>query len=143
MMEGGILKLTQKGREAIKNMPPELTARCRNILVQVNGRRSLDDIRTTLKGLDGFEEAMEKLAVGRYIEVSRECIDLVKSLAEQMLGPKAPTLVKKIDELHAKHGDACWDHLDEVDKTARMFYGEIVAEKLKTEIANLLREAKK
>ncbi len=142
-MEWGIPKLTQKGRDAVKNMPPELTARCRNILVQVDGSRSLDDIRTTLKGLDGIEEAIAKLAAGTYIEVSRECLDMVKALAEQMLGPKAPTLIKKIEELHAKHGDACWEHLDDVDKTARLFYGEVVAEKLKTEIARLIRETKK
>ncbi len=142
-MELGIPKLTQKGRDAVKNMPPELTARCRNVLVQVDGTRSLDDIRAELKGLNGIEEAIEKLVAGTYIEVSRECIDMVKALAEQLLGPKAPTLLKKIDELHAKHGDACWDHLDEVDKTARLFYGEVVADKLKTEIARLIREAKK
>ncbi len=142
-MEWGIPKLTQKGRDAVKNMPPELTARCRNILVQVDGSRSLDDIRATLKGLDGIEEAIAKLAAGTYIEVSRECLDMVKALAEQMLGPKAPTLIKKIEELHAKHGDACWEHLDDVDKTARLFYGEVVAEKLKTEFTRLIREAKK
>jgi hypothetical protein len=142
-MEWGIPKLTQKGRDAVKNMPPELTARCRNILVQVDGSRSLDDIRTALKGLDGIEEAIAKLTAGTYIEVSRECIDMVKALAEQLLGPKAPTLLKKIDDLHAKHGDACWDHLEEVDKTARLFYGEVVADKLKTEIARLVRQAKK
>ena len=142
-MEWGIPKLTQKGRDAVKDMPPELTARCRNILVQVDGTRSLDDIRTALKGLDGIEEAIEKLAAGTYIEVSRECLDMVKALAEQLLGPKAPTLLKKIDELHAKHGDACWEHLDEVNKTARLFYGEVVAEKLKTEISRLISEAKK
>jgi hypothetical protein len=142
-MEWGIPKLTQKGRDAIKNMPPELTARCRNILVQVDGSRSLDDIRAALKGLDGIEEAIARLVAGTYIEVSRECIDMVKALAEQLLGPKAPTLLKKIDDLHAKHGDACWDHLEEVDKTARLFYGEVVADKLKTEIARLVRQAKK
>ena len=142
-MEWGIPKLTQKGRDAVRNMPQELTARCRNILVQVDGSRSLDDIRVALKGLDGIEEAFGKLIAGAYIEVSRECIDMVKSLAEQLLGPKAPTLIKKIEELHAKHGDACWEHLDEVDKTARLFYGEVVAEKLKTEISRLISEAKK
>jgi hypothetical protein len=142
-MEWGIPKLTQKGRDAVKNMPPELTARCRNILVQVDGNRSLDDIRAALKGLDGIEEAIAKLTAGTYIEVSRECLDMVKAMAEQMLGPKAPTLIKKIEELHAKHGDACWDHVEELDKTARLFYGAVVADKLKTEIARLLREAKK
>lgn len=142
-MELGIPKLTQKGRDAVKNMPPELTARCRNVLVQVDGTRSLDDIRAELKGLDGIEDAIAKLVAGTYIEVSRECIDMVKALAEQMLGPKAPTLIKKIEELHARYGDACWDHMDDVDKTARLFYGAVVADKLKTEIARLLREAKK
>ncbi len=142
-MEWGIPKLTQKGRDAIKNMPPELNARCRNILVQVDGRQSLSDIRTILKGLDGIEEAIEKLVSGEYVEVSRECIDMVRALAERLLGPKAPTLLKKLDELHAKHGDACWDHVDELDKTARLFYGEVVAEQLKTEIARLVRDAKK
>jgi len=142
-MEWGIPKLTQKGRDAIKNMPPELTARCRNILVQVDGRQSLDDIRTILKGLDGVEESVQKLLAGKYVEISRECIDMVKALAEQMLGLKAPTLLKKIDELHARHGDACWEHLDDLDKTARLFYGEVVAENLKKEISRLIREAKK
>ena len=142
-MEWGIPKLTEKGRDAIKNMPPDLTARCRNILVQVDGTRSLDDIRTTLKGLDAIEESIRKLLAGKYVEISRECKDMVKALVEQMLGLKAPTLLKKIDELHARHGDACWEHLDDLDKTARLFYGEVVAENLKKEISRLIRETKK
>ena len=60
-----------------------------------------------------------------------------------MLGAKSATLIKKIDDLHAKYGDQCWEHLDEVDKIARMFYGEVVADQLKQEIAKILRETRK
>ncbi len=51
-MERGIPVLTEKGRDALKSSPPDLTARCRNVLVQVDGKRSFDDIRKTLNGLD-------------------------------------------------------------------------------------------
>ncbi len=90
-----------------------------------------------------MDESIHKLVAGRYVQVLLECRDLVKALAEQILGPKAPTLIKKIDELHARYGEACWEHLDEVNMTARLFYGEVVAEKLKTEISNLIQQTKK
>ncbi len=93
------------------------------------------------RGLKGLEESLQRLITGTFVEVSRNCRDLIKLQAEQMLGPKAPTLLKKIDELHTKYGDSCWDHLDELYKTARLFYGEVVADNLKSEIANILREA--
>ena len=60
-----------------------------------------------------------------------------------MLGPKAPTLIKKIDDMHAKYGETCWAHMEELYKTARLFYGEIVADNLKTEITKILRETGK
>jgi hypothetical protein len=95
------------------------------------------------RGLKGLEEALQRLFDGNFVQVSRECRDLIILLARQMLGSKAPTLIKKIDEMHAKYGEACWDHLDEVYKTARLFYGEVVADSLKTEILKILRETKK
>jgi hypothetical protein len=45
--------------------------------------------------------------------------------------------------VHAKYGDACWDHLDELDKTARLFYGQEVANKLRIEIEKIISETKK
>jgi hypothetical protein len=95
------------------------------------------------RGLKGLEDSLQRLSGGNYVQIARECKDLVKGLAEQMLGAKAPTLIKKIEEIHAKYGDACWDHLDELDKTARLFYGEVVADNLKAEIAKNIRETKK
>ncbi len=123
-------------------MPADLTAKCRNILVQVDGKRSLDQIRNTLRGLLGFDEALNMLITGEYIAVSMECKDIVMQLVRQMLGPKAPTLIKKIDEMHSKYGEACWEHIDELDKTARLFYGEVIADKLKIEITRILSEIK-
>jgi hypothetical protein len=142
-MESGILLLTEKGREALKKAPAELSPLCRNILVQVDGKKSVADISTMFRGLKGLEDSLQRLMGGNYVEIARQCKDLVKGLAEQMLGTKAPTLVKKIEEIHAKYGDACWDHLDELDKTARLFYGEVVASNLKTEISKIIRETKK
>jgi hypothetical protein len=142
-MESGILLLTEKGRGALKQAPAELSPLCRNILVQVDGKKSVADISTMFRGLKGLEDSLQRLFGGNYVAIARECKDLVKGLAEQMLGTKAPTLVKKIEEIHAKYGDACWDHLDELDKTARLFYGEVVASNLKMEIAKIIRETKK
>ena len=142
-MQQGIPVLTPKGREALRNAPPDLSPVCRNILVQTDGKKSIDDIQKIFRGLKGLDEGMEKLFAGGYLEISRQCIDLVKALVTQMLGPKAPTLLKKIDELHAKYGDACWDHIEELNKTARMFYGEVVANNLRTEINRLVQESKK
>jgi len=142
-MESGILLLTAKGREALKKAPPELSPLCRNILVQVDGKKSVAEISTMFRGLKGLEDSLQRLFGGNYVQIAKECKDLVKGLAEQMLGTKAPTLVKKIEEIHAKYGDACWDHLDELDKTARLFYGEVVADNLKSEIAKIIRETKK
>jgi hypothetical protein len=138
----GIIVLTQKGRDALKSMSPELNAVCRNILVQIDGKKSTDDILVMFRGLKGLDESIQKLLAGGYINISRECRDLVKSLAQQMLGLKAPTFLKKIDEMHAKYGDACWTHLEELDKTARLFYGEVIANNLKTGIEKIIRETK-
>ena len=142
-MDSGILILTQKGQDALKNTPPDLSSLCRNILVQVDGKKSVEDVQVMFRGLKGLEDALQRLFDGHFVQVTRECKDLIKSIAQQMLGPKAPTLLKKIDELHAKYGDACWSHLEEVYKTARLFYGEVVADNLNTEITKILRETKK
>ena len=142
-MDTGILVLTQKGRDALKTAPPDMSPLCRNILVQVDGKKSAEDIHTMFRGLKGLDDAIQRLFDGRYVETSRACKDLVTSMAQRMLGPKAPTIVKKIDELHTKYGDSCWTHLDELEKTARLFYGEVVADRLKTEIAKIIRETQK
>ncbi len=141
-MQTGILVLTAKGREALKNTP-DISPLCRNILVQVDGKKSVEDIHTMFRGLKGLDDAIQKLMSGKFVEVSRECKDLITSLAEHMLGSKSATLVKKIEDLHAKYGDLCWDHLDEVDKLARLFYGEVIADQLKAEISKILKETKK
>jgi len=142
-MESGIAVLTPKGREALKNTPPDLSPICRNILIQVDGKKSLEEIHTMFRGLKGLEDAVQRLFAGGFIELSRECVDLIKALAQQMLGAKAPTLIKKIDELHGRFGSQCWDHLEEIEKTARLFYGEVIANNLKTEITKILRETQK
>ncbi len=142
-MESGILLLTAKGREALKKAPPELSPLCRNILVQVDGKKSVADISTMFRGLRGLEDSLQRLFGGSYVQIAGECKDLVKGLAEQMLGTKAPTLIKKIEEIHAKYGNACWEHLDELDRTARLFYGEVVSNNLKAEIAKIIRETQK
>ncbi len=143
-MSSGIPVLTEKGREAIKNPQSSLTARCRSVLVQIDGKRTLDDIRSMLRGLDGLEEAITKLTTEGYFTSSRSCKDLVKDIALKQLGStKGATIIRKIDELHAKYGDACWDHLDELDKAARLFYGETIARNLRTDIERVVREASK
>jgi len=141
-MERGIPVLTQKGRDAIKSIPFGLTARCRNILVQVDGKRSVEKIFNSLQGLDGLADAFQKLLAGQYVHISEDCTSIITTLVQQMLGPKAPSLLKKIEEMHVKYGQHCWGHMDELDKTARLFYGEVVAEKLQTEIAKIVRETK-
>jgi hypothetical protein len=140
-MEQGIPALTQKGRDAIKSMPPDLTARCRNVLVQVDGKRSVEEIFNALKGLDGLEDTFQKLLAHHYVQMPPNCKILVTALAQQMLGSKAPALIKKIEEIQAKYGEHCWDHMDELDKTARLFYGEVVADKLEAEIKKIVRES--
>ncbi len=142
-MGSGILILTEKGRDALKNAPQNLSSLCRNILVQIDGKKSPEDIQLMFRGLKGLEESLQRLFDGDFIRISRECKDLIISLAQQLLGAKAPTLIKKIDEMHAKYGDACWDHLEELYKTARLFYGEIVADNLKGEITKILRETRR
>lgn len=142
-MESGIPVLTQKGRGALKGSSPDMTSLCRNILVQVDGKKSVGDILTMFRGLKGLDDAIQKLFSGNFIQVSRECKDLIKGVAEQMLGSKSATLIKKIDDLHARYGEQCWDHLDEVEKLTRMFYGEVVADQLKAEISKILREVRK
>ena len=136
--------LTEKGRNAVKNPSSDLTARCRSVLVQVDGKRSLDDIRSQLRGLEGLEEAISKLLNEGFLSTTSSCKDLVKDIALKQLGPaKAATILRKIDELDAKYGDACWDHLEELEKAARLFYGETIAQNLKNDIAKVVRESKK
>ena len=141
-MEVGIPVLTEKGKAAVKEMPADLTARCRNILVQVDGKRTMDEIRTLLRGLDGLEDAIQKLVKGGFVQVARDCRDVIKEIIQRTLGNTAPSLLKKIDEMHAKYGENCWQHYDELDKAARLFYGEIKADTLKAEISQILSEAK-
>ncbi|HTG01117.1 MAG TPA: hypothetical protein VK654_11095 [Nitrospirota bacterium] len=141
-MVKGIPTLTQKGREALKNAPPDLSPLCRHILIQVDGKKTIDDLHLMFRGLKGLDEALERLFKGNFIRTASDCHDLIRSLAQQMLGTKAPTLLKKIDELHAKYSDACWEHLDELDKTARLFYGEVIADNLKNEIRKIVKETK-
>ena len=142
-METGILVLTQRGKDALKQTPGDMSPLCRNILVQIDGKKSVEDMQAMFRGLKGLEDAIDKLVKGNFVVLSRECKDLVKSLAQHLLGAKAPTILKKIDDMHAKYGDACWEHIDELDKTARMFYGEVIAQQLKTEIVKIVKEATK
>ncbi len=138
----GIPLLTDRGRAALKSVPADLTAVCRNILVQVNGKRSFGDIKDLFKGLEKLDESIQKLISGGYITMSLNCRDIVRNMITQMLGPKAPTLLKKLDEMHAKYGDQCWNHLEELDKTARLFYGEVVAANLKTELVRIIQSTR-
>ncbi len=142
-MGSGIIILTGKGQEALKNFPPSLSPLCRNILVQIDGKKSLEDIQLMFRGLKGLEEALQRLFDGKFIQTSHDCKDLIVSLAQRLLGSKALTVIKKIEDMHAKYGETCWDHLEELYKTARLFYGEVVADNLKSEITNILRETGK
>jgi len=139
-MASGTPLLTDKGREAIKNPQVSLTARCRSILVHVDGKKTLEDIRTSLRGLEGLDESIHKLVDEEYVKLAQDCRDVIKDIADHILGAKSPTINRKIDELHAKYGDACWNHLDELDKSARLFYGEVIAENLKQEFTRILKE---
>jgi hypothetical protein len=139
----GIPVLTTKGRDAVKSPVSEISPLCRNLLIQVDGKKSIADIKTMFRGLKNLDEAIQRLLDGGFVEVSRECKDLITALAQQMLGVKSQTLIKKIDEIHARYGDQCWEHLGEVDKLARLFYGEVVADQLKQEIGKILRETAK
>ena len=139
-MASGVPVLTNKGRDALKTMPLDLTARCRSILVLVDGKRSLDDIRASLRMLEGLEDGIARLISGGYVQVEQTCKDVVKQIAERILGLKSPSITRKLDEMHAKYGDACWQHLDELDKAARLYLGADLADKLKAEIKKVLDE---
>jgi hypothetical protein len=142
-VSSGILTLTQKGREALKKPSADLSPLCRNILIQVDGKKSIEDLQLMFRGLKGLDESLQRLMSGAYVQASLDCRDFIKLQSEKMLGPKAMTLIKKIDELYAKYDDTCWDHLDELYKTARLFYGEVVADNLRSEITKILTESKK
>jgi hypothetical protein len=140
----GIPVLTEKGRDAVKSTSTEITPLCRNILIQIDGKRSIADIKTMFRGLKNLDEAMQRLFDGGFVHVTtRECKDLVTALAQEMLGVKSQTLIKKIDELHAQYGRQCWEHLEEVNKLARLFYGEVVATQLRQGIEKILQETSK
>ncbi|MHB8843242.1 MAG: hypothetical protein ACYC7L_00700 [Nitrospirota bacterium] len=139
-MATGTPLLTDKGRDAVKNPQTSLTARCRSVLVQIDGVKKLDEIRVNLRGLEGLEESITKLVNEGYVRISQDCRDIIKDSAFTILGAKSPTINRKIDELHAKYGDACWTHLDELDKAARLFYGADLADKLMQEFSRILKE---
>jgi hypothetical protein len=142
-MSSGTPILTEKGREATKNPQANLTARCRSVLVQIDGIRKLDEIRTSLRGLDGLDEAISRLLNEGYVKLNQDCRDIIKDAAFRILGAKSPTINRKIDELHAKYGDACWNHLDELDKAARLFYGSVLADELGREITKIVQANRK
>jgi hypothetical protein len=139
-MASGTPLLTNKGRDEVKTPGTSLTARCRSVLVQIDGKRSIDEVRGILRGLDGLEEAIKRLIDEGYVNLSQDCRDIIKDAAVRILGAKSPTINRKIDELHAKYGDGCWSHLDELDKAARLFYGADVAENLKQEFVRILQK---
>ena len=139
-MASGTPLLSDKGREAVKNPQSSLTARCRSVLVQIDGKRSLNEVRNSLRGLEGLEDAIKKLIDEGYVRLSQDCRDIIKDAAIKILGAKSPTINRKIDELHTKYGDGCWTHLDELDKAARLFYGSVIADNLKQEFARILKE---
>jgi len=139
-MASGTPILTEKGREAVQHPLPGLMARCRSVLIQIDGKRSIDDIRNNLRGLDGLEDALKKLTDEGYINLAQDCRDLIKDAAVRMLGAKSPTINRKIDELYTKFGDECWTHMDELDKAARLFYGSVLADKLKQELNSILKK---
>ncbi|MEK6743238.1 MAG: hypothetical protein AABZ15_06500 [Nitrospirota bacterium] len=139
-MASGTPILTEKGREAVKTPQVNLTARCRSVLVQIDGKRSLDEVRNSLRGLEGLEEAIKKLTDEGYVNLAQDCRDIIKDAALKILGAKSPTINRKIDELHTRYGDGCWTHLDELDKAARLFYGADVAENLKQEFVRILKK---
>ena len=72
-------------------------------------------------------------------QMSRERIDLVKSMIRNMLGPKSTRLIVKIDELHARYGERCCEQIDDLDEIARIFYGSVVAKNLREEIGRIVR----
>lgn len=139
-MATGTPLLTDKGREAIQNPQTSLTARCRSVLVQIDGVKKLDEIRANLRGLEGLEESITKLMNEGYVKLTQDCRDIIKDSAFKILGAKSPTISRKIDELYAKYGDACWTHLEELDKAARLFYGADLAANLMKEFARILKE---
>lgn len=139
-MASGTPILTEKGREALKNPQSSLTTRCRSVLVQIDGKRSLDEVRNSLRGLDGLEDAIKKLTDDGYVNLAQDCRDIIKDAAVRILGAKSPTINRKIDELHTKYGDGCWTHLDELDKAARLFYGSVLADNLKQEFSSILKK---
>ena len=139
-MATGTPLLTDKGRDAIKNPQTSLTARCRSVLVQIDGVKKLDEIRSNLQGLEGLEESITKLINDGYVKLTQDCRDIIKDSALKILGAKSPTINRKIDELHAKYGEACWTHLDELDKAARLFYGANLADNLMKEFSRILKE---
>lgn len=67
----------------------------------------------------------------------------MKEASENLLGAKSATISRKIDEIHAKYGDACWKHLDGLDRSSRLFYGELGAPNLTNEIAEFIEETRK
>jgi len=142
-MASGTPILTEKGREATRNAQANLTTRCRSVLVQIDGVKKLDEIRGTLRGLDGLEEAIAKLMSDGYVRLSQDCRDIIKDAALKILGAKSPTINRKIDELHTKYGDACWTHLEELDKAARLFYGSVLADELKKEFTRIIQSNRK
>lgn len=139
-MATGVPVLTDKGRDALKTMPADLTARCRSIMVLVDGKRSLDDIRTSLRMLEGLEDGISRIISSGYVQIDQSCKDIIKQIAERILGVKSPSITRKLDEMQAKYGETCWQHLDELDKAARLFYGADLADKLKAEIRKVLDE---
>jgi hypothetical protein len=139
-MASGTPLLTDKGREAVKNPQAALTARCRSVLVHIDGVKKIDEVRGILRGLDGLEEAIAKLTNEGYVMLAQDCREIIKDAALKILGAKSPTINRKIDELHAKYGDGCWTRLGELDKAARLFYGADLAENLKKEFIRILKE---
>ena len=137
-------RLTEKGDRARKR-PPEasMPVRARNIMVLVDGRKSVEDIREALRGLEGVEEAFRWLLEEGYVTLAGGTGQSVaESLIQALLGrlgEQAAPLCRKVREILKREGTLGPEHLEELDHLARTMYGFKVATELKPLMEDHLR----
>lgn len=121
---------TEAGEAAIEDRATTLALVARNILVAVDGRKTVRDLLNMFRGREGVESALENLFERGYIAgglggpaaVSDEARRLAEH-ARTRFGVKSAPFVKRLNDLVNRDGSLTDDGFKELVSWARTMYG--------------------
>ncbi|MBI1864517.1 MAG: hypothetical protein HYR98_02075 [Nitrospirae bacterium] len=132
---------TEAGEAAMEDRAAALSLVARNLLVVVDGRKTVRDLLYMFRGREGVESALEDLFERGYIAGGvggpAEASDETRRLAEHArshLGVKSAPFVKRLNDLVSRDGSLTNDGFKELISWARTMYGSIEVDSFLEEI---------